>query len=232
MASCYGGEAPNDNELQVTIQATLVACPYLPLNYSTRYRGEIVELELGVFKTDAEYHQGFELMNFVIAEGLSWPYLEAFPSLDAYKGYFHSHAAFLVRFKDSAKYGSEVLGCFYVKPNFPGRCSHICNGGFITNPKYRGIGVATFMGMNFRRLAKDLGYRASLFNLVFANNEPSVRLWKKLGFKQLAVLPKAAQLKGIDGFVDAIQFYSDFYEDEEKGEETVHSYEAFAQLHG
>ena len=24
-----------------------------------------------------------------------------------------------------------VAGCFYVKPNFPGRCSHVCNGGFI-----------------------------------------------------------------------------------------------------
>ena len=41
------------------------------------------------------------------------------------QGYFLSHAAFVVR--DVAS--GAVLGAFYVKPNFPGRCSHICNGG-------------------------------------------------------------------------------------------------------
>ena len=36
------------------------------------------------------------------------------------------------------KMGQDILGCFYIKPNFPGRCAHICNGGFIVNPNYRG----------------------------------------------------------------------------------------------
>ena len=26
---------------------------------------------------------------------------------------------------------------FYVKPNFPGRCAHVCNGGFITKKNFR-----------------------------------------------------------------------------------------------
>lgn len=53
-----------------------------------------------------------------------------------------------------------------VKPNFPGRCSHICNGGFITRLDSRDRGVGTVMGLSFLRLARDLGYRASYFNLV------------------------------------------------------------------
>ena len=28
----------------------------------------------------------------------------------------------------------EVLGAFYLKPNFLVRCSHICNAGFIVQP--------------------------------------------------------------------------------------------------
>ena len=87
------------------------------------------------------------------------------------------------------------MGCFYVKPNFPGRCSHVCNGGFITNKKYRGFKVGAFMGENFKRIAKDIGFRASLFNLVFASNESSVRLWRSLGYKELAVIPKVAVLE-------------------------------------
>jgi hypothetical protein len=57
---------------------------------------------------------------------------------------------------------------------------------------------------------KDLGFKSSLFNLVFANNAPSVRLWRKLGFTELACIPKAADLKGCAELVDAYQFYFDF----------------------
>jgi ribosomal protein S18 acetylase RimI-like enzyme len=207
MASCYGktsfGSAPSGNE------ATLQRCPYLPLSLPFN---EPAEVELTVFSTDSEYEQGMQLMNDVIVEGKSWPYLEVYETMEAYKGYFHSHSSFLVRFKDQTN--KEILGCFYIKPNFPGRCSHICNGGFITNPKYRGLGVGSIMGEHFKRLAKDLGYRASLFNLVFASNKASVRLWTKLGYTRLAVIPKVAVLEGEMGYVDAYQMHCDFYPEE------------------
>ena len=61
---------------------------------------------------------------------------------------------------------SDVWGAFYIKPNFPGRCSHVCNGGFITEPRRRRRGVARLMGHAFLRFAKELGYKASYFNLV------------------------------------------------------------------
>lgn len=210
MASCYGGagnKGPSGNE------STLACCPYLPVSRTVHVNGADVEVILTVFNTAEDYEQGFELMNDVIIEGKTWPFLDVFETMDAYKGYFHSHAAFAVKFKDETQYGSDVLGCFYVKPNFPGRCAHVCNGGFITNKKYRGLKVGAFMGENFKRLAKDLGYRASLFNLVFATNEPSVRLWRSLGYTQLAIIPKVAVLEGFEGYVDAYQFHCDFYPD-------------------
>ncbi|CAM9176679.1 unnamed protein product [Ectocarpus sp. 4 AP-2014] len=111
--------------------------------------------------------------------------------------------------EDERDAGVKVWGAFYIKPNFPGRCSHVCNGGFITDPRRRQRGVAKLMGHAFLRFAKDLGYRASYFNLVFRSNEASLRLWRGLGFTELAVVPKAARLKGIDGLVDAIQFHYD-----------------------
>jgi hypothetical protein len=57
---------------------------------------------------------------------------------------------------------------------------------------------------------KDLGFKSSLFNLVFANNASSVRLWRHLGFTELACIPKVANLKGSADLVDAYQFYFDF----------------------
>lgn len=72
----------------------------------------------------------------------------------------------------------DVWGAFYIKPNFPGRCSHVCNGGFITDPSRRRRGVATLMGHAFLRFAKDLGYKSSYFNLVSSMNAaPLILCW-------------------------------------------------------
>ena len=35
----------------------------------------------------------------------------------------------------------ECLGSFYVKPNYPGRSSHVCNGGFLVTDAARNRGV-------------------------------------------------------------------------------------------
>jgi len=153
-----------------------------------------------------EWFAGMALMNLVIREGRSWPFEEEFSSVDGWRGYFLSHTAFVVRAldngMDAAKRNSssqgEVLGCFYIKPNFPGRCSHVCNGGFITAPRFRGLGIGRLMGKVFLRAAKDLGYKSSYFNLVFESNPGSVNLWESLNFKRVATLENAARLEGLD----------------------------------
>lgn len=211
MASCYGNSGGSTSLSSAQIHSI---CSYLPLENTIATPDGSVEIVLTTFTTETDFEQGFELMNEVIVEGKTWPFDKVFDTMEAYKGYFHSHAAFAVKFKHQAVHGTDLLGCFYVKPNFPGRCSHVCNGGFITNKKYRGLRVGTFMGQHFKRLAKDLGYRASLFNLVFASNAPSVKLWRSLGYKQIATIPKVAVLEGEPGYTDAYQFYCDFYETE------------------
>ena len=100
------------------------------------------------------------------------------------------------------------MGAFYIKPNFPGRCSHICNAGFIVRKEDRGCGIGSFMVEMYLKLAKDLGYKASFFNLVFVSNDTSVKMWRKFGFKEIGRVPNAGNLKG-RGFTDALQFYYD-----------------------
>lgn len=153
-----------------------------------------------------EWFAGMALMNLVIREGRSWPFEEEFKDVESWRGYFLSHTAFVVRAldngMDAAKRNSssqgEILGCFYVKPNFPGRCSHVCNGGFITAPRFRGLGIGRLMGNVFLRTARDLGYKSSYFNLVFKSNMGSVHLWESLGFERVATLENAARLEGLD----------------------------------
>jgi hypothetical protein len=43
-------------------------------------------------------------------------------------------------------WSESCLGSFYVKPNYPGRSSHVCNGGFLVTDAKRNRGVGRLMG--------------------------------------------------------------------------------------
>lgn len=172
--------------------------PYIPL------RGELrdgTSVWIDFIHTSSDTIVVRKLLNEQILEGESWPFDKPL-SDEAFRNYFFSHTALVARNDDG-----DIIGAFYCKPNFPGRCSQYCNGGFITQRNYRRRGVAQFMAVTYLRVAKDLGFRAVLFNLVFASNEASVRLWEKLGFTRIATLPKIASLTS--GVSDAYQYHYD-----------------------
>jgi len=209
-STAYQGLIPGDGTLGINSSTipylpftTTLKIPSSPSSVSSTRTNTSIPVQVGTFETQDEYHYAMSLMNQVIREGKTWPFEEEFQTLDAFKGYFTSHAAFVVRKKATPAQGlssiqqqqQEIMGCFYIKPNFPGRCSHICNGGFITAPEYRRMGVGKLMGTMYLHIAKSLGYKSSYFNLVFESNVASVRLWESLGFQQVARLERAARLK-------------------------------------
>ncbi|KAJ7594944.1 hypothetical protein C8J56DRAFT_928050 [Mycena floridula] len=107
-----------------------------------------------------------------------------------------------------------VAGFYYVKPNYPGRSSHICNAGFVVPPAARGRGYGSALAKSYVFNAPQLGYEASVFNLVFVNNLASIKLWERLNFTKAGLIPRAGRLKRKDGdgeeFVDAWVFYKSF----------------------
>ena len=108
-------------------------------------------------------------------------------------------------------FGRSVIGAFYVKPNWPGRSGHVCNGGFLVVPHYRGLGVGNLLGERFLFLAKELGYRRSMFNLVYASNVPSVKIWQRLGYEQHGRVKGAARIRREVGPVPAASRSADPY---------------------
>ncbi|KAH9879831.1 hypothetical protein J1614_001855 [Plenodomus biglobosus] len=50
----------------------------------------------------------------------------------------------------------ECLGSFYIKPNYPGRSSHVCNGGFLVTDASRNRGVGRLMGETYLDWAPKL----------------------------------------------------------------------------
>ncbi|BCL34770.1 GNAT family N-acetyltransferase [Nostoc sp. MS1] len=178
--------------------------------YKVLKNGTTVELD---YIKPQEYEDVRTLLNYVIDEGKTYPQKQQL-SQPEFAAYWLSKEAFVVRVsgEDGIHKPQTILGSFYLKPNFPGRCSHICNAGFIVQPGLRGQGIGRFMGESMLLVAAQLGYEAVMFNLVFETNIPSISLWQSLGFDIIGSIPNAAKLK--DGqVVKALMMYRKVGED-------------------
>jgi RimJ/RimL family protein N-acetyltransferase len=157
-----------------------------------------------------------EEFNQEIFEGQTYPMETPF-ELDNFKHYWFGSfgAVFLLGSHLPADddptidWGQFCLGTFYVKPNYPGRCSHVCNAGFVVNTAIRGKGIGRAMGELYLKWAPRLGYTYSIFNLVFKTNEASIKIWDALGFDRVGLVKGAGRLKGFEKPVDAIIYGKD-----------------------
>jgi L-amino acid N-acyltransferase YncA len=96
----------------------------------------------------------------------------------------------------------QVRGVYLIKPNQPGRGSHVANGSYMVDPEARGQGLGEAMGWHSLAEAKAQGYRAMQFNIVISTNGAAVRLWIRLGFAIVGTLPGAFHHPTL-GYVDA-----------------------------
>jgi len=146
----------------------------------------------------------YKLFLEVIKEGNSYPQIVPF-SYTEFQEYFFPKKSIVLICK--AK-GKEIAGGFFLKPNFPGRCSHIANAGYLVKKKFRGKNLGFYLGKCSIDTAKELSYRGIMFNLVFEENTPSIKLWGKLGFKTIGVVPNAVK-KDDGNFQNALIMFLD-----------------------
>jgi L-amino acid N-acyltransferase YncA len=165
-----------------------------------------IQVELDYMHSE-ESQQVRKLLNTIVLEGKSYPQKEPLTNLE-FDAYWLVGDAFVIKAvnRNNQSLSPEILGAFYIKPNFAGRCNHICNAGFIVQPQMRGLGIGRFMGETMLLIAKSLGYQAVMFNLVFETNIPSIRLWQSLGFQTIGRIPAAVELED-SLYVDALVMY-------------------------
>lgn len=98
----------------------------------------------------------------------------------------------------------EVIGGFYLRPNFSGRSSHIANAAYMIRNTYRGKGLGSLLIKASLHLAKGLGFQAMQFNMVLSQNTLAVKLYERLGFNIVGTIPEAFRNPGgnfQDGYV-------------------------------
>ena len=160
-----------------------------------------------------------ELLNREIEKGDTYPMLDGL-ALSSFAPYwFANFGAIMVvgdisspeevvrMEQEGVDWAKNCLGSFYIKPNYPGRSSHVCNGGFLVTDGARNRGVGRLMGEGYLEWAPKLGYTYSMFNLVYETNQASLRIWDALGFKRIGRVKGAGNLKSYpDTMIDAIIF--------------------------
>ena len=106
-------------------------------------------------------------------------------------------------------------------------------------PHHRQSGYGKTLGRSFLHYGPLLGYKASVFNLVYTNNTGSLRcaprlqyvvlggahkglytrIWDSLGFVRAGLIPRAGRLRRSDGngeeWVDAIIYYRSLVDEDE-----------------
>jgi len=86
--------------------------------------------------------------------------------------------------------GPEVVGAYYLRPNFVGRAAHIANAGYVVGGPWRRRGIGRLLVEDSIGRAPLLGFDAIQFNLVFASN-PARSLYADLGWREIGRLPDA-----------------------------------------
>jgi len=90
-----------------------------------------------------------------------------------------------------AEESKNIVGTFWLKPNYPGLGSHVCNAAYMVSPDAAGKGIGRKMAEFSLDEARRLGFKAMQFNFVVKSNTAAVRLWQSIGMEIIGEIPSA-----------------------------------------
>ena len=164
---------------------------------------KVVKIMLKIKPYSEKYiNDAIEIWNDIVEDGIAFPQME---TLDSQTGdvFFKSQSLTGIAIDADS---SEVVGLYILHPNNVGRCGHISNASYAVKKNKRGQHIGEFLVKDCLAKAKEIGFRILQFNAVVATNSSALKLYKKLGFTQLGVIPKGFLLK--DGnYEDIIPHY-------------------------
>lgn len=152
--------------------------------------------------TERELAACAEIWNSVVRAGMAFPQeneLDLAGAAEFFSAQSYTGAAVMEE-------SGEVVGVYILHPNNVGRCGHICNASYAVKESRRGEHIGEALVRDCMKMGKELGFRVLQFNAVVSTNTPALSLYKKLGFKQLGVIPGGFRLDSGD-YEDIIPHY-------------------------
>lgn len=146
--------------------------------------------------------EAVKIWNHVVEEGMAFPQLDELTQ-ETGAGFFSGQSFTGVAYDEDS---GEIVGLYILHPNNVGRCGHICNASYAVKEGLRGHHIGEILVKHCMEKGKELGFRILQFNAVVRTNEPALRLYNRLGFTQLGLIPGGFLMK--DGrYEDIIPHY-------------------------
>ncbi|MGH8099851.1 MAG: GNAT family N-acetyltransferase [Chthoniobacterales bacterium] len=153
--------------------------------------------------TEADHEQIWKIFREVIQPSDTYAIDPRISREDALAYWFatgtHTYVTELDRLNRSSS--DRIVGTYILRPNQGGGGAHVANAAFMVAPEVQGYGIGRSMAEHCLVQARQLGFRAMQFNFVVSTNESALRLWQRLGFKIVGMLPGAFQ-HPVQGDVD------------------------------
>ena len=151
---------------------------------------------------ESDAHEAAAIWNEVVEAGQAFPQEELLTDASG-DAFFKSQSRTAVAVDTDT---DCLVGLYILHPNNVGRCGHICNASYAVLASERGRHIGEALVLDCRAEARKLGFRILQFNAVVRTNLPALRLYEKLGFVQLGVIPGGFRAK--DGhYEDIIPHY-------------------------
>lgn len=143
-----------------------------------------------------------EIWNQVVEDGVAFPQEEMLNE-ETGRQFFEEQSYTGIAYDEES---GEIVGLYILHPNNVGRCGHICNASYAVRRDVRGCHIGEKLVTHCLETAKTLGFKILQFNAVVRSNTYALRLYKKLGFVQLGIIPGGFRMK--DGtYEDIIPHY-------------------------
>jgi DNA-binding MarR family transcriptional regulator/L-amino acid N-acyltransferase YncA len=135
---------------------------------------------------EKDYEELYDIFREVVESGSQFPYESS--SREEFNRQFFSSGSHVYVCKGIT---DKIVGGFYLKSNYTGRSDHIANAAYMINSSYRGKGIGSLMIKASLGIAEKMGYEGMQFNMVLSENTGAIRLYERLGFSTVGIIPKA-----------------------------------------
>ncbi|MBM6853958.1 GNAT family N-acetyltransferase [Mediterraneibacter glycyrrhizinilyticus] len=143
-----------------------------------------------------------EIWNQVVEDGVAFPQEEMLNE-ETGRDFFEEQSYTGIAYDEES---GEIVGLYILHPNNVGRCGHICNASYAVRRDVRGCHIGEKLVTHCLETAKTLGFKILQFNAVVRSNTYALRLYKKLGFVQLGIIPGGFRMKN-GSYEDIIPHY-------------------------
>ena len=135
----------NITPIHVTLRDRITTATIVPFASLHQVPPRLLDYLCAQFALEVEKGDTYPMMTPMPSETFGPYWFQSFGAV-MFLGEIHSTDEVMTMEQRGSPWEQLCFGSFYIKANYPGRSSHVCNGGFLVTTAARNKGVGRLMG--------------------------------------------------------------------------------------